>query len=297
MRRVTGGIALDRTVCARFYQVQNLEGRDRTFFDCLNTIWNAADREGWTELAGEVRVKLLRFAEAEDSADFVEGEFIRQQRNHIPPIAPDQGPLENLDRPLGHRCAFRYHAVLGVLLLENRREAVTPSRINLLISKKIQRHKGFHISPCLTENALDRLRGGTPRAVRFRVARPADMAVAEGDPLQIEENLGRLANLFGGPNVEVRVSWPRGNQDGMLSRRAVRRLVDWSAANRNHVEKLRIKILEEEDPIDILSEQIKVEKTLDLPPRIDENYEIRRTFLRQSFQEHYRLIERLYGND
>ncbi|MER9258369.1 DUF6731 family protein [Mesorhizobium sp. M0619] len=287
---------MDRTVVARFYQVEPLEARDRTFFDCLQAIWRSADRDQWTEVATEIRIRLLRYQDAADNADFVEGEFIRQQRDNIPPIAPDIGPLEDQDRPLGHRCAFRYHPRSNVLLLESRREAITPGRINLLVSQKIRRHKGFHISPCLTQTALERLRGGTPRAIEFRVARPADMAIVEGDPLDIEGNLGRLANAFGGPNVEVRVSWPRGDQDGTLSRRGVQRMLRWSTNNRDHVEKLRIKILEEEQPIDVLSEQIKASRELDLPPIADANFEVRRSFLRQTFDAHFRTIERLYGN-
>jgi hypothetical protein len=166
-----------------------------------------------------------------------------------------------------------------------------------MVNAKVHRHKGFVFSPCLTETALARLQNGTPRILQFRVARPGDLALVEDrDPLRVDENVAALARTFGGPNVEVKVSWPQGNHTGRLSMAAISSLFGFADNNRDHFEKFKVKIQEEPDAIDLFEEQIREETELDLPDDIDDNYQMRRTFLQHTFRAHFRTIERLYGN-
>lgn len=130
----------------------------------------------------------------------------------------------------------------------------------------------------------------------MRVARPADMTVAEDDDLGLEENLANLQNMFGGPMIEVSSSWPRGNRDGILSPARIMRTIGWATSNRNHVERLEVKILEEAEPIDVFSEQIRVEETLNLDSiDVDQNYRTRDAFLTRGFEQLMPEITRMYG--
>lgn len=290
---------MDATIKARFYQVENVGNGDATLFDCLHQLWNHPRRIEYETIFGDARVRIENFDSdpAVVGEGFIDGEFVRQQTDNIPPFAEQGQPLDGNVRPLGHRCAFRYHAQLNVLLLESRREAVTPLRMDALVKARLSPHRGFFLSPVLSQAALEKLRNGTPRRVTFRVARPADMEVVEGQGVGLEENLARLQNHFGGPNIEVTASWPRGNRDGILSMNAISRTIQWATGNRDHVEKLQVKINEEPDAIDIFSEQLKAVETLNLDnENVDRNYTTRRDFLVRSFNDHLAILRRLYRN-
>lgn len=287
---------VDRVVKARFFQVENFNSAQATFFDCLQQLWSAANRAEYEDIGHGVKVRLERFAPRLDDDGFVEGEFVRQQEDNVPPIAVDGAPLAGSDDPIGHRCAFRYLPIHNVLLLESRREAVTPSRVNGLMKNRVRRHSGFFISPLLSETALQRLQAGTPRKVRIRVARPADVGQVEGDPLDIEENLGRFQNILGAPNIEVSASFPNTDRDGSLHWGGLNKLINWATGNRGHVEHLSVKILEESEPIDIFSEQIKIQDILELDNTdVEAHYEARRDFLKVGFRDYLPVIERIYA--
>ncbi|WP_421851479.1 DUF6731 family protein [Oricola sp.] len=287
---------MDRVVRARFFQVENVSAHDATFFDCLTRLWEHGRRETYQEIFGGIRVRLERFSPEIDADGFVEGEFVRQQQENVPPIAQDELPLEGTDDPVGHRCAFRYLPAINALLLESRRETLTPMRIDAFVKARIQRHKGFFISPILSETALERLRNGTPRKVRMRVARPNELAQVEGDPLDIEDNLARFQEFLGGPNIEVSAGFPKGHHEGRLNLGNLNELVRWATNRRGNVEHLSVKILEEAEPIDIFSEQIKVMDELELDNRdVERHYATRRDYLRQAFRDYRPVIERIYG--
>ncbi len=289
---------MDDRVTARFYQVENVRTGDATMFEALHKLWENPERTVYQDIFGGIRVRLERF-EADPNIvgnGFVDGEMVRQQTENIPPFAEQGQPLEGADRPLGHRSAFRYHAATNTLLLESRRNAITPIRIDGLVKVVLSPHRGFFLSPVVTENAMDRLRNGTPRRVTFRVASPADMQAVEHDERQIEENLARMTNNFGGLSVEVSVGFSRGQNERELQRGPVNRLISWATGNRDHVERLTVKISEEDEPIDVFSEQIKVKE--DVPGidnlNVDANYEARRAVLREAFDTYLPVIQRVY---
>ena len=83
----------------------------------MHDLWNHPQREVYQDVAGGIRLRLERFDSNINTAGrgFVDGEFVRQQTDNIPPVARQGSPLEGQDVPLGHRCAFRYHPDTGVL--------------------------------------------------------------------------------------------------------------------------------------------------------------------------------------
>lgn len=289
---------MDDRISARFYQVSNVNERDATLFDALHQLWGQENRHVYQEVYGGIRIRLERFESDPEvvGAGFVDGELTRQQTENIPPFAEQGQPLEGADRPLGHRSAFRYHAATNTLLLESRRNAVTPLRIDGLVKVALRPHKGFFLSPVISETALDRLRNGTPRRVTFRVASPADMQAVERDERQIEDNLASMANNFGGLSIEVSVGFSRGQNDQELSRGPLNKLIRWASGNRDHVERVAVKISEEDEAIDVFSEQIKVKE--DVPGidnlNVDANFEARRAILKRAFDTYLPVIQRLY---
>ena len=288
---------MDSKIRARFYQVDNVQVGDAMLNDALTSLWQMPNRETYEDIFGGIRLRLERFDNNRNTAGngFIDGELVRQQTENIPPIAPQSAPLEGQNLPLGHRCAFRYHLATRVVLLESRPNGVTPIRLDGLVKARLAPHRGYFLSPVITEAALQRLRNGTPRRVKFRVARPAEMAVVEGDQRNIEDNLARMANNFGGLTVETSVGFPRGDREGILSMNSINDLITWAGGNRDHVEKVEVKISEEPEPIDVFSEQMKVSSVLNLENLdVDANYIERQNLLRTSFNAHLPTIQRLY---
>lgn len=289
---------MDREITARFFGVSALQRNNATFFDVLTQLRVDPRRGTWCSLYGNVRLKMSRCDYAnEDDERFIEGEFVRQQRHHIPPIAHDEGDLLDQLNPIGHRSAFRYDSHLGILLLESRKEAVTPTRIDQYVRRKIDGHKGFHFSPCLTSRGLEMLRDGNARAISFRVHNPRDLSLIEGRRSTVGQNLEALSNNFGGPSVEVRVYWPGHERGGRLDSQALRNLFGLGAAHENLFDKLEVKLADEPHPIDVLSEQIKATQTLDLRNEVEHNWQTRRAFLERTFVANQEMLERIYGNE
>lgn len=199
---------MDAQVKAKFYQVQSVNTSDPHLFESLQRLWDHPERTTYQSIFGGMRVRLERFESdpAVVGAGFVDGEIVRQQTDNIPPIAAEAAPLVASNSPIGHRCAFRYHPELRILLLESRQNGVTPVRLDGLIKSRLTPHRGFYLYPVITENALERLRNGNARRVSFRVASPANMRDVEGaDERRLTENLSQLANNFSGRSIEVSV--------------------------------------------------------------------------------------------
>lgn len=207
---------MDSKIRARFYQVGNAQVGDHTFGDALTALWHLPDRETYQQIAGGVRLRLERFDNNRNTAGegFFDGELVRQQVENIPPRAPQSAPLQGQNEPLGHRCAFRYHHDTRVVLLESRPNGVTPIRLDGLVKAKLAPHRGYFLSPVITEAALQMLRNGTPRRVKFRVAQPSQMGAVEGDPTEIEDNLARMAKNFGGTDHRNVCRIPKRQQRG-----------------------------------------------------------------------------------
>ena len=286
---------MDRIVRARFYQVESMEEGALSFRDCLLRLWHHDRRAIYQDIGYGALVRIERCAPDVDDADFYFGEFVRQQTDNIPPVAVAGAPLIGNDNPLGHRCAFRFHAPTMTLLIEAKREAVTIGRLNSLIKSRVQGHRGFLISPSLTQDALERLRNGTPRKISMRVARPVE-AFGENPRDPLENNIAGLQNIFGGPSIEVSSGWPQGDRNGVLNLGAIRDVLRWGDEHRANVRRLEGKIAEEPEPIDVFSEQMKLEQTLDLDSQdVERNYTVRESFLEEGFRVRMPEIERLYG--
>lgn len=284
---------MDRFVKARFYQIEALEENACSFHDCLLDLWARPDRTAYHDLGHGAHIRIERCAADPQNPDFIAGEFVRQQVDNIPPVAPAGAPLAGNANPLGHRCAFRFHKPTNILLLESRREAITAGRTVAFVKAKMRGHRGFNVTPCLSEGALDRLREGTPRKITMRVARPSEL-YAEAPDNSLAENLAGLQEFFRGPSIEISSGWPRGNRDGVLKN--VLDAVRYGTANRANVKKISVKLDEDKYPIDVFSEQMMIENLLDLDSEnVERNYTERAAFLHAGFRTNLAVIVRLYG--
>ncbi|MEM6901326.1 MAG: DUF6731 family protein [Pseudomonadota bacterium] len=288
---------MDRLVKARFYQISNIDNAQRTFFDCMHYLWDHPDRSAYDDVSGGLRVRLERWAASAGNDGTWNGEFVRQQTENIPPRALDDGPLEPLSDPQGHRAAFRYWPSHKTLVLETRRGAVSAAAVQKLVRKRVPQHRGFLIDPMLSEGAIEQLTDGTPRRIEMKVARPADMAAFEGAQNPIEENLSNLQQYHGGPNVEYAVSWGRSNRDESLIKDRIMNLLPWIDRNRHAIKKVKIKIEEQSEALDILTELMLEKETLQLDSEnVNLHYDERQAFLARALSNRRDEIRRVYGD-
>lgn len=285
---------MDKLVRVNFFQVSNVSANDRTLYDALLEIDGRPDKDVYIQLSQGVNVRLERL---QDRAGFLKGEIVRQQTDNLPPIAHTNEPLVANNNPLGHRSAFLYNPRLSVLAIEANRQGASPARMNQFIRRRIGNHRGFFFDPCLNEDALAQLRDGTPRQLQMRVARPSDLNAIAGNPYEIEESLTHLQEMVNGNMVSVEVGFERGNRDGVLNSRSITDLARWAFGNRHSVKKLAVKTLEDDVPIDLFGQQIFERETLDIDnDDVDEAYNVRSLFLRNSFQLRLNELTNLYGD-
>lgn len=151
--------------------------------------------------------------------------------------------------------------------------------------------------PLLKVDALGRLMRQTPRRLTIRVANPNDLNMLGGDnPLDIEGNLQSFQDMLDSNAVSVTWSFTPGTRDAELDRQPLRRLIRWGRRNRHNVKALRVETLEEDNPIDMLGDQIS--RTVEVV--IDNNqpaasYAARMEELRQFYEDERATIVRLYG--
>ena len=77
---------------------------------------------------------------------------------------------------------------------------------------------------------------------------------------------------------------------------AITDAIRWATGQREHVQTFEVKIAEEDSPIDIFSEQLKIVEDADLDSlNVDLNYNTRRALLMRAFNDYIPILRRLYG--
>jgi hypothetical protein len=153
------------------------------------------------------------------------------------------------------------------------------------------------MDPCLSSDALERIRTGSPRKVEMRVARPSDLAHVDPNLSAVEESLSALQQFVDGQVVDLSVGFERSERDALLNKDRLLRLFGWAAGNRANVSKFKIKIEEEGDAIDMFSERLDHRGTVTLDPNdLDAAYQERIDFVRAAFKANRQDLDALYGH-
>ncbi|MGR3514103.1 MAG: DUF6731 family protein [Paracoccaceae bacterium] len=284
---------VDRNIRILFWQPNPIDENDLAFGDSIDLISSQPDLINYTECNGGLHIRVERVSFQEGVC---EGDFVRQQVDNIPPIAQEALPLQANPNPIGHRAAFRYSIDQNVLAIQSARPGVSVSAVNSYVRRRIRGHKGFFMDPCLTQDALARIREGSPRKVEMRVARPTDLAQVDPNLNGLEDSLANLQEFVDGQIVNISVGFDRSEREALLNRRRLLQLVGWADDNRVQVQKMRIKIEEESEPIDMLAERLDARGKIELDPDdLDAAYESRIQFVRDACEAHGEVIAALYG--
>ncbi|WP_227285079.1 DUF6731 family protein [Boseongicola sp. H5] len=284
----------DRAIRVLFWQPNAQRVVDLDFSAALQEISGQSHLSLYTECAGGAKIRVERLNFDEDG--WVEGDFVRQQDENVPPIARQGEPLEANLNPIGHRAAFMYNIELNILAIQGARPGVSVATISSYLRRKIPNHRGFFMDPCISRDAMQRIREGTARRVELRVARPSDLGQLNPRTASIEESLANIQEFLDGQTVNIAVGFEQGDRTSVLNLERLLQMAGWAGENRGHVKKMTVKIAEEDDPIDVLAERLDRRGVIDLDPEnLDAAYLARQVFVRQAFQEVAPQLGQLYG--
>jgi hypothetical protein len=283
----------DKSIRVLFWRPNKANNADLDFHDCLLAISGQPNPLDFTDCAGGLRLRTEHISQTDTG---VEGDFIRQQTDNVPPNAHAGMPLEPNPNPIGHRAAFIYSTFHNVLVLQGGRPGVSPTLVNSFIRRRISNHKGFMMEPCLTSNALQRIRQGTPKKVSFRIAQPSSIEDIEPEFADIRNGLKLLQSYVDGGAVELTVGRAKGVREGFLNSERVISLIDWVMGRRHQVEMARVTIDEEKAAIDVLAERLDHVEVIKLDADdLDRAYQQRIDLVRRAFDSNVESLNSIYG--
>ena len=143
-----------------------MRNTDRSFSDCLDRLRHSHDGLTFVDCGQGMRLRAERLKR---SNHYWEGDFVRQQIDNVPPKAREGKPLEVSEDPIGHRAAFVYSEDLNILAIQSGRPGVSTGAVNKFLRANENDHRGFMMAPCLSNDALDRVRRGTPKKLSYRL--------------------------------------------------------------------------------------------------------------------------------
>jgi hypothetical protein len=287
-------VAMDSRVAVRFFRVSEPPPGVPDFGDILQQISEIpapADRE--QNLGEGVNVRLESCAARGQT---LEGDLCRIQTVNIPPQAGAEGlePLVLGDgNGIGHMAAFAYHRPTRVLLLQSNNQSVTPNRL-ALYAASWDPAQIFHLSPVLTDDALERFQAGRARSFVVKFAGIDRLDALDDPDLPVARGAVMIGNAYEGLEVEIKVSVGR-QRDRTLSLAALGRTIA-RLAGEPGVEKLQAKLEGDDRALDLLHEQLQAAQELQLPEGDPErHYAVRRQYLAQILRNNMPTLTRQFG--
>jgi hypothetical protein len=284
---------MDARVSANFYRVSTPANSASGFVDQLReAAAPPSARLRQRDIGANITVRIERFRE---NAEFVEGEFSRIQITNIPAQTSDDGLIPTIlsdGSGLAHVAAFVYHPQTRVLLLQRNMLSVTPNRLMLyLCGADPSRMLAF--SPVMTEDAIARFQAGHARSFTVKFAGIDNLTGLDDQDTAAAQGARMIGEAYHGADVTITVSV--GRRRGAMLRGFVERDVE-RLATAPGVETLEAKLIGEANPIDLLSENMRVAMELALPEHDPiANYEIRVNFLRDQLQQAMQTLRHRYG--
>ncbi len=214
---------MDRTINVRFFSIENFEGDQTSFADCLRQAArpNLSDREVEIEEGIVIRLERLRAI----APSMLAGQFVRIQSENLPPRAIRGRHLETLGVPsIGHTAAFRYDVARSTIALQLGHNGITAARLSMYMQSLLT-VEGFRILPVITDDAWEKLGSGRVRKIMLRIARPQELHAAVPEHRSVRS--GFQAMKEAAQTTYVEVSLGMGHADTDISTNRVRRMFEW----------------------------------------------------------------------
>lgn len=289
---------MDSYIVARFFQVSSrADINQRDFIEILAEAANLPHVDRERTIGGGLNVRIERF---EERGDYVFGELNRIQTQNAPPFSTPDG-LEAMQlaggRGIGHMAAFQYHRPTRILLLQRNIQGVTPTRLATYVAA-LNPGSFFTFATLLRGDGWARVQQGNVRKLAIGFASPTDLALLEREGVSGMQSANELARTFRAPQIEIILSVGRSRRDHLDNDRSkglIRRLLE-PDVSLNTLD-AKISLPNGVEDVDLLSEAMSIEQTMDLPEGSpDGNYQARKAFLNTGFSERIDYIIQHYGN-
>lgn len=291
---------MDSIITVRYFQVEKAVASAPDFEVALETAFDLGpspiDRQ--RSIKNDVVLRLERF---KTSGAFIAGEAVRVQTDNIPPEAKDTGLVPLNIGGLGHAVAFRYHPDLEVIAVQFDNRSVSIGKLIDYLSF-VDPSCIYRVHPLVTQNAWDRYNDGNPRKFEIQIAAPANLAAVEGEVGALTDAGRTLGEMSDAPMIRIEVSM--GNKrKGFLNKGFVTDVLKYFTSGEGKNEDIRslratVKDSSEEasDAIDFLNEKLFRKDKLRFNG-LDANahYNVRDSFLKTCFSDHFEYISEVYG--
>jgi hypothetical protein len=289
---------MDRSVSIKLYRVDQKENRGPKFSVTLRDIYNHVLGRREHQVEPDITIRLEKLTE--ENGLFT-GEIVRLQSANLPPKALPAHPVERLGvRSIGHSSVFVYDPQLSVLSIQCARNGISSSRISMY-ADHFAGGEFYEIWPILNSDTWNKLRRGSIRAMRVRLASPENLEAADDEARTVRQGLRSLKRATETHNLDVNFTMSRGDPD--LDRARTVRLFRWfeseRQAGRGNVTKLQAKVSDgdETELLNLLGAQMGANTRLDLPdddPNI--SYRMRADYTRDVFRANRPALEEQFGN-
>lgn len=274
---------------AYFYKVIKHKDADDCLDTCLENLQNNffVDEGHYEECDGR-GYRIERFKR---NPDYCTGDFVKQQKDDIPPQAADGKPLKPSNIPLGHLTAFLYLYKSNVLIIQGNRSGISAASMFRLIQSKLS-HSGFDCTPLLSQATVDDLLDGTTRNITVKFAAPENLSAVESDGSDLQ-NLDRMRRMFGAPSMEISCGFDTPKEGGLNNTKIagfIKNLYNSPLQTR----KIQVK-QEGAELLDLLGKKHTYTESIVLNASNMDNYYItRKTFLERAYKESQDYIENFF---
>lgn len=266
-------------ISIRYYRVERADKTHPRFADRLKHIRDLGGPAKRQQDIGGIKIRLERLEEP--SPRFFEGEFVRlQERAYPSEVHEDKVAALGTARPLGHHLAFVFNEAKGVLAAQYDMRALPISRVNRYLGQ-FPPNNMYLFTPLVRKDSWDRFVSAPTRSVRFMVASPANLKSVDSEHKAVFENVSEIAEEYCPHLMEINMSM--GKKKGALNQATdlAKTLLRLNDEGDIDLRKLKGKVEEQEEDINLLEEVLTEKITLDLPRNDPEkSYEMRREALR-----------------
>lgn len=276
---------------AHFYRLTPHRPNDDSFDRCMHALHQRFN--GQDGIYIECDAIHLRIDNYQRSDEFCTGDVIRQQRDDIPPTAPDGASLQPSLTPVGHRTAFLYHYPTRVLVYQVNKPGAGVATLLKCVARELT-HDGFMHVAVVSSDTMDDLMDGNVRRMTVKFAAPENMAIADRRGSDLN-NLDTMRRLFGAPSMEVTCGFDTPKR-GSLNVDAVVNFIRQVYDSPVRPKKIQVKQEGASDLLDLLGKKLTyMDENVQLDSGdIRRHYLARRRFLEEALAEKRDYLLRLF---
>lgn len=282
---------MDKDITVRFYELRWPDDGPNDISDALRALHRLPRRERERPVNDEI---VLRLDDFDEGDGLIWGDIVRVQSDNLPSHVQDDSsdPLP-VDR-IGHHAAFIFEPETRYLALQYDAK-IAVNRFCTYVAQFTNVNMAH--MPVFRPNTLERFEGETPISFTVGVSGIRNFGGIGPDKEEFEDQLEDWAEIFGGMNVEIKVS-TRASRGGLDKETVLQKLHRFLTLRERieGVRTLKANTIESDKAFNFITDLLKEHDTLELRPNDpDYNRRKRLEFVRECYDEHRPYLRRIAG--